>query len=97
MDGPGKKTAEYLIDFIDYADEAPFDLPKNGLERLKILLGVIREIAGLRNIEEIVIAMTECNEIESTQRISIEEFENIAIADFIKYPPPNKIYIINAS
>jgi hypothetical protein len=94
-DSPEKTSAEYLIDFIDYAEEADFKLPKIGKERLNILLNVIKSIINLVNTKKMVIAMTESNEIESIQKVQLEKIYDVIIGDFINYPPPNKIYIFD--
>lgn len=93
-DGPEKGSAEYLIDFVDYAEEANFELPKKGLERLAILLEVIKDIISLENTEKVVVAMTESNEIESTLRVRLGKIADAIVNDFVEYAPPNKIYVV---
>jgi hypothetical protein len=94
-DGPEKSSAEFLVDFVDYAEEADLELPKKGLDRLKIVLKLIKHILNLTNTEKFVIAMTESNEIESTQKVRLDKIDDVIVSDFIEYPPPNKIYIID--
>ena len=38
--------------------------------------------------------MTESNVIESIDKIDFAKIEKTIIDDFINYPPPNKIYVI---
>ncbi len=93
-DSNTRNNAECLIDFYDYINDVKMNLPHSGLERLKILISIIREIFSIHNVVKIVLAMTECDQIESVKEVFISDFEKTIIDDFLEYAPPNIIYII---
>ncbi len=93
-DSPETNVAEYLIDFIDYAEEADIGLPLNGSERLSLLVNLLTEIMSTRMFPRLVLAMTQCNEIESVEKLRITELAQQLDWDFRNYAPPNKIYVV---
>ncbi|WP_109399425.1 hypothetical protein [Proteus sp. TJ1640] len=88
-------NATYLIDYLDYAPEAEIGFPCGAKERLNILLDVLNDIFIVTNIQKMVIALTECNQIEKVKRIKLSEMRKIIHADFEEYQaPPDTLYEI---
>lgn len=93
-DRPGKTSADYLTDMIDYAPGALDDLHASGVARLNVLIDWIDEIAGDPSTELLCIAVAECSEIESHAHVKRTELRELMLRDFRSYAPPNKLYLI---
>lgn len=96
-DSPQEVGVSYLIDYINYAPEADIGFPTNGKERLGILLDVISEIFKISQTQKMVIALTDCNQIEKIKKINFIEMRDVIHADFEEYQaPPDTLYEIIA-
>ncbi len=88
------KEAEYLIDFEDYCSNVNIGLPNSGAERVEILISVIEKIFTISGVYEVIIALTDCCEIEGKQKVSLSDIRDIFLSDLTEYAPSNKIYCI---
>ncbi|MEX6162710.1 hypothetical protein AB6G16_14420 [Proteus mirabilis] len=92
---PNYPNATYLIDYLDYAPEAEIGFPCGAKERLNILLNVLGDIFVMTGAQKMVVALTECNQIEKVKRIKLSEMRDIIHADFEEYQaPPDTLYEI---
>ncbi|MCT8345200.1 MULTISPECIES: hypothetical protein [Photorhabdus] len=97
-DSPGETISSYLIDYIDYAPEADIGFPVNGKERLDILLSFLSDAVEISKVTKLVIALTDCNQIEITRRIHVSEIYEVIHSDFEKYQsPPDTLYEITCN
>ena len=94
-DHPGKNTAEYLTEMVDYAPGALSGMPAEGESRLSILLDWVDDVVGAPDVECLFVAMCECSEIESRILVSAGEFRNQALVDFRQDAPPNRLYWVS--
>jgi hypothetical protein len=92
-DRPGKQTADYLTDYVDYAPEANIGLPLKGRDRLQVLLAWMRQTASIEGAGLLAIAITECSEIEKEREVSLAEMDLVIEQDFQDYAPPNTLYL----
>lgn len=96
-DSVGYPNASYLIDYLNYAPEADIGFPTDGKERLDILLDVLSDMFRITYSKRMVIALTECNQIEKIKKINFTEMRDIIHADFEEYQaPPDTLYEIIA-
>ncbi|EBR8158331.1 hypothetical protein NIP80_004763 [Salmonella enterica] len=94
-DKPGYPNASYLIDYLDYAAEADIGFPHKGKDRLNLLLDVLAKIFMITNAKKMVVALTECNQIEKIKKIKLSEMYNVIHSDFEEYQaPPDTLYEI---
>ncbi|NKG31771.1 hypothetical protein FVB43_17220 [Erwinia rhapontici] len=92
----GAINATYLIDYDQYdPDSSDIGFPGDPKERLNILLDTLVDMIKLTNAEKMVVAMTECNQIETIKKITLSELYDVIHADFEKYQaPPDTLYEI---
>lgn len=97
-DRPGYPNATYLIDYDEYdPQENNIGFPAGAKERLNILLDVLEDMFRVANAQKMVVAITECNQIETIKEIKISEMRNVIHADFEEYQaPPDTLYEITA-
>ncbi|MDI1434918.1 hypothetical protein [Polyangium sorediatum] len=95
-DRGGKESADYLTDMVDYAPGALEGLSASGEQRLSLLVDWIEEIGRHRATEWIYIAMTECSEIESHERVGLDGLRGQLMSDFRQHAPPNRLYVVSA-
>lgn len=96
-DRVGYSNATYLIDYLDYAPEADIGLPNGAKERLNILIDVLTDMFVTIHAQRMVVALTECNQIDRVKRINLSEMRNVIHADFKEYQgPPDTLYEIIA-
>ncbi|EGU4502648.1 hypothetical protein HVC08_002265 [Salmonella enterica] len=94
-DRPGYSNASYLIDYLDYAPEADIGFPPVAKERLNILLDVLVDIFRITDAKKMVVALTECNQIETIKKIKLSKLYDIIHTDFEEYQaPPDTLYEI---
>lgn len=95
-DKPGYPNATYLIDYNEYDPEfSDIGFPSGAKERLKILLDTLTDIIRITNSKRMVVAMTECNQIETVKKINFSDFYDEVYKDFEKYQaPPDTLYDI---
>lgn len=95
-DKKGYPNASYLIDFITYAPEANIGFPNGAKERLEILLDTLVNMFSITNAQKMVVALTECNQIETIKKIKISQLYDVVVADFEEYQaPPDTLYEIS--
>lgn len=88
-------NASYLIDYLNYAPEADIGFPADPKERLDILINTLIDMIKLTNATKMVVAMTECNQIETIKKINFSEMREVIHADFDAYQaPPDTLYEI---
>lgn len=88
-------NASYLIDYMDYAPEADIGFPTDAKERLNILLNTLSDMFNVTNTQKMVIALTECNQIETVKKIKFSELYDVIHADFEEcQAPPDTLYEI---
>ena len=92
----GYPNATYLIDYNEYDPEfSDIGFPSGAKERLKILLDTLTDIIRITNSKRMVVAMTECNQIETVKKINFSDFYDEVYKDFEKYQaPPDTLYDI---
>ena len=95
-DRPGYPNATYLIDYDEYDPESSgIGFPPGAKERLKILLDTLADIIRITNSKRMVVAMTECNQIETVRKVNFSDFYDEVYKDFEKYQaPPDTLYDI---
>ncbi|WP_347253686.1 hypothetical protein [Leminorella grimontii] len=95
-DRPGYPNATYLIDYLEYDPESSdIGFPSNPKERLNILLDALVDMIKITNAEKMVVALTDCNQIEAVKKINLSEIYDVIHADFEKYrAPPDTLYEI---
>ena len=88
-------NASYLIDYLDYAPEADIGFPVGARDRLNILLDTLAEMFKTTNAQKMVVALTDCNQIETIKKIKLSELYDVIHADFEEYQaPPDTLYEI---
>lgn len=88
-------NASYLIDYLDYAPEADIGFPVGAKDRLNILLDTLADMLKMANVQKMVVALTDCNQIETIKRINFSEMRDVIHADFEAYQaPPDTLYEI---
>jgi hypothetical protein len=96
-DRPDYPNATYLIDYIDYSSEADIGFPVHAKARLDILLNALSDIFIITNARKMVVAITDCNQIQTIKKIKIAELYDVIHADFEEYQaPPDTLYEISA-
>ena len=95
-DGVNSLNATYLIDYNEYDPESSdIGFPPGAKERLKILLDTLADIIRITNSKRMVVAMTECNQIETVRKVNFSDFYDEVYKDFEKYQaPPDTLYDI---
>lgn len=95
-DGPNSINATYLIDYDEYDPEtSDIGFPPRGKDRLNILLDTLVDMIKLANAEKMVVALTECNQIQTIRKIKLSELYDVIHADFEEYQaPPDTLYEI---
>ena len=94
-DRPHYPNASYLIDYLDYAPEADIGFPVEGKARLNILLDVLSDIFSITNAQKMLVALTECSQIETIKKIKLCEIYDVIHKDFELYQgPPDTLYEI---
>lgn len=99
-DRPGCPNATYLTDYCQYDPISSYDdigFPANPGDRLDILLTVLQDIFNISGANKMVIALTECNQIETVKKIKFSELYNVIHADFEEcQAPPDTLYEITS-
>ncbi len=95
-DGVNSLNATYLTDYNEYDPEfSGIGFPSGAKERLKILLDTLTDIIRITNSKRMVVAMTECNQIETVKKVNFSDFYDEVYKDFEKYQaPPDTLYDI---
>ena len=92
-DRPGSLNATYLMDYLDYAPEAKIDLPKQGRERVNLLVKALTFLTEEAKPEGFLIALTDSSQIEEIKTVDISELFEIITGDFEEDSgPPNCLY-----
>jgi len=97
-DGPNSINATYLIDYNEYDPEnSSIGFPPGAKDRLNLLLDVLSDMFSITNAQKMVVALTECNQIEIIKKIKFSELYDVIHADFEVYQgPPDTLYEITA-
>lgn len=97
-DRPGYPNATYLIDYDQYDPKSSYSdigFPANPRDRLDMLIKVLQDIIKISGATKMVVALTECNQIETVKKIKLTELYNSIHADFEEYQaPPDTLYEI---
>jgi len=93
-DSKNKRSAEYLVDYVDYAPEAAIGLPTEKDARLRVFTNAIRDLLASKGVTRLLVAVTDCNQIEDSIEIHIDEFFDVLQRNLIENQPPNRLYII---
>ena len=95
-DRPSYPNATYLIDYNEYdPDTSDIGFPPGAKERLSILVDTLNYMFKITNAQRMVVALTECNQIETIKKINISELYDVIHADFEFYQsPPDTLYEI---
>lgn len=95
-DGPNSINATYLIDYDEYDPEtSDIGFPPGAKDRLNILLDTLVDMIKITNAQKMIVALTECNQIETIKRIKCSEIYDVIHADFEEYQaPPDTLYEI---
>lgn len=94
-DVPGYPNATYLIDYDEYAPNADIGFPPAPKERLDILINTLIDMIRITNAQKMVVAMTDCSQIETIKRIKFSEMREVIHADFLREQgPPDTLYEI---
>lgn len=95
-DRPGYPNATYLIDYDEYDHEtSDIGFPPGAKVRLNILLDTLVDMFRITNAQKMVVALTECNQIDTIKRIKLSELYDVIHADFEEYQaPPDTLYEI---
>jgi hypothetical protein len=95
-DRPGYPNATYLIDYDEYDPEtSDIGFPPGAKVRLNILLDTLVDMFRITNAQKMVVALTECNQIDTIKRIKLSELYDVIHADFEEYQaPPDTLYEI---
>lgn len=98
-DGDNSINATYLIDYLEYDPEtADIGFPSGPKERLNILLDTIVEMIKISHAKKMVVALNECEQIETIKKIQLSKLYEVIHADFEEFQgPPNTLYEIIAS
>ncbi|MDY0972289.1 hypothetical protein [Siccibacter turicensis] len=97
-DRPDYPNATYLIDYCQYDPvSAHLDIgfPADPRDRLNILIETLKDIFNVSGAVKMVVAITECNQIETIKKIKLPELYDVIHADFEEYQaPPDTLYEI---
>lgn len=95
-DGPNSINATYLIDYDEYDPEtSDIGFPPGAKDRLNILLDTLVDMIRIANAQKMVVALTECNQIETVKKIRLSALYDVIHADFEEYQaPPDTLYEI---
>lgn len=93
-DSPGKASASYLVDMVDYC--ADVGLPRSGQARLDMLLSWIEAVGTEPSVDRMVIAMSDGNEVEGVSLLEVQQLRARLHADFEACAPPNRAYVVTA-
>ncbi|WPU24799.1 hypothetical protein RI049_08690 [Cedecea neteri] len=95
-DRPGYPNATYLIDYDEYDPEtSDIGFPPGAKARLEILLDTLADMYRITNAEKMIVALTECNQIEIITKLKLSELYNVIHTDFEAYlSPPDTLYEI---
>lgn len=95
-DRSGYPNATYLIDYDEYDPETSgIGFPPGAKVRLNILLDTLVDMFRITNAQKMVVALTECNQIDTIKRIKLSELYDVIHADFEEYQaPPDTLYEI---
>jgi hypothetical protein len=93
-DRPGKVSADYLTDMVDYAPGSLWGLPTLGEERLVILLDWIEGVMLSPLVESLLVAVCECSDVGSWAKVHVHSFRQLMLDDFRREAPPNRLYWI---
>lgn len=95
-DAPGYPNATYLIDYYQYDPiTADIGFPANPKERLDILINTLISMINITKATKMVVAITECNQIDNIKKIKFPELRDVIHTDFEKYQaPPDTLYEI---
>jgi hypothetical protein len=90
---PGHNGVEYLLDGYDYALESDIDLPHLSSDRLKLLAKLLGKIINDQAVARLLIALTDCEEIEKIKYTNRENIIALILSDCEIYSPPNVLYV----
>lgn len=94
-DRPNYPNASYLIDYNDYCPGSDIGFPVQAKERLEILINILSDIFRIANATKMVVAITECNQIQTIKKVKLSELCDVIHADFEEsQAPPDTLYEI---
>jgi hypothetical protein len=94
-DGPSKSIASYLVDMVDYSEDARMELPLNGVERLGLLTSWVEKVVRSEVALAIVVWVTDANFMDGEVLVTPESFGPRLLADSREYAPPNISYSLD--
>ena len=86
--------ADLLLDLLEFAPEADTAWPKNGVERLQILVRALLAIVMTDGVVELRFVLNDGFDVEAVTRVSAADLWERVYADSLIYAPPNKLYIV---
>lgn len=91
-DEAGKTNATYLIDNLDYAQEAYIKLPLLGKDRLELLVNAFIVMIKETKATYFAVALTDSSQIEEVKTIKLSELRDTIISDCNAFSPPDYLY-----
>ncbi len=95
-DSPSSLGVEYLLDNLDYADEAEIGMPLQSKDRLALIDSLVRSIFDNWPVTRFALALTYHCYIEETKEVLRQDILATLIQDFSAFAPPNCIYVVTA-
>lgn len=93
-DNPNSKNATYLVDYLDYSDEARIGMPLRGKDRIKMLVRVIDLLFEMHSILRVAIAITDSSQIEEIKEVKHQSMYDVLVSDCEKLAPPSILYLV---
>lgn len=87
-------TASYLIDGLDYAEEASLTLPYASRDRLILLSDVVSSLFQMCETEALAVLVTESCECDAIVQQSIGQWKDQLLSDFESSAPSCKLYVL---
>ncbi|AWH87790.1 hypothetical protein [Limnobaculum parvum] len=88
-DRPGYPNATYLIDYYEYDPiSSNTGFPFGGKDRLTILLDTFVDMIKITNAKKMVVALTDCNQIETIKKIKLSDLYDVIYSDFEEHQGP---------
>lgn len=91
-DRKSSRNASYLIDGVDYDEDADIGLPNRSIERLELIFELIRALFASDDVTQVSIGLMECGQIDEIRDLSISEMADSIEADMSEYSPPDILY-----
>ncbi|OCG19529.1 hypothetical protein A9G11_09915 [Gilliamella sp. wkB108] len=94
-DCPDCEEADYLIDYLNYDPEMQSKFPPLGIDRLQILISILKDMIIQTKCSKLVISLTDSGYIYSYKVIKFDELSKTLLSDFeLNQGAPDTLYEI---